>query len=149
MLNKDRSPTISFSDEKDPDWFEKNGGDYGYGNNPESRYDNDGYDRKGYDEYGIDRAGVHEDQYDEKLYNEVLQDFKDIYIPSLSKIKNSSEFRYLEEEEKNLLTEKEHLEAQLKQINKDLERVAKAKSELGLANVIENNIITPKRGFGR
>ena len=51
MINKEQSPTVKFSSDKDPDWFEKNGGDYGYGNYPESRYDNDGYDKRGYNEY--------------------------------------------------------------------------------------------------
>lgn len=149
MINKEQSPTVKFSANKDPDWFEKNGGDYGYGNDPESRYDNDGYDKKGYNKYGVDRAGIHEDQYDDELYNEILEDFKDIYIPDLSKSLNSSEFRSLDVKEQSLLAEKKKLEEQLKKINQDLEKIATAKSQFGSSSVIENNVVAPKRGFGR
>ncbi|EPP7233487.1 hypothetical protein ACTOJ1_000379 [Shigella flexneri] len=147
MINKEQSPTVKFSSDKDPDWFEKNGGDYGYGNYPESRYDNDGYDKRGYNEYGIDRAGINEDQYDEVLYNEILEDFKDIYIPDLSKSLNSSEFRSLDVKEQSLLAEKKKLEEQLKKINQDLENVATAKSQFGVSSIIESNVVAPKRGF--
>lgn len=52
------SPTVNFSYRKDQDWFIKNGGDFGNGDNKNSFYDNDGFDSYGYNENDIDRAGV-------------------------------------------------------------------------------------------
>jgi hypothetical protein len=57
------SPTVSFSYMKDQKWFEKNGGDFGNGVNPDSIYDNDGFDSYGYNSENIDRAGIHENDY--------------------------------------------------------------------------------------
>lgn len=149
MKNFEQSPTVKYSNSKDPNWFERNGGDFGYGNDPESRYDNDGYDNKGYNELGIDRAGISEDQYDAELYNEVLEDFKDLYIPDLSKKLNSSEFRTLDEKEQSLLNEKKKLESLLRKVNENLEKVTKEKNEFGISNTIDSNVVSPKRGFGR
>lgn len=144
-----QSPTVLFSEKKNPDWFEQNGGDYGYGNDPNSAYDNDGYDKAGYDKYGIDRAGVHENQYTPELYQETLEDFKDIYIPELSIKLQSSEYQFLDEQERELLTEKRRIEKLLKEINKDLENVARKKADFGVSTVISENVVSPKRGFGR
>lgn len=60
------SPTIYYSGRKDSDWFEKNGGGFGNGINPESDCDDDGFDSYGYSgKYGDgpDRAGYKEDEY--------------------------------------------------------------------------------------
>ncbi len=57
------SPTVSFMYARDQNWFEKNGGGYGNGNDPESDYDDDGYDSYGYNRNDIDRAGNAEFSY--------------------------------------------------------------------------------------
>lgn len=59
------SPTVTYSYRQDQDWWEKNGGDFGKGRNPESVNDDEGYDQYGYsgDGSGPDRAGVTEAQY--------------------------------------------------------------------------------------
>jgi len=38
------SPTVFARYIADENWFVKNGGGFGNGNNPESQYDNEGYD---------------------------------------------------------------------------------------------------------
>ena len=58
------SPTISASYAFDQKWWERNGGGYGNGKNPDSDNDDDGYDSYGYaNGNGPDRAGRHEDDY--------------------------------------------------------------------------------------
>lgn len=57
------SPTVSTSYSQDQAWYEKNGGGYGNGKDPESDYDDDGYDSYGYNADGRDRAGHHENDY--------------------------------------------------------------------------------------
>lgn len=57
------SPTVSTSYRKDQAWYEKNGGGYRNGKDPESDYDDDGYDAYGYNAAGRDRAGHHENDY--------------------------------------------------------------------------------------
>lgn len=68
------SPTINFSYTKDWSWFEKNGGDFGNGLNPNSEYDDDGYDSYGYNANGVDRAGhtVESYTYNPDLYDKVM-----------------------------------------------------------------------------
>lgn len=57
------SPTVVASYHKDQNWWERNGGGYGNGKNPESNND-DGYDSYGYaDCTGPDRAGHTESDY--------------------------------------------------------------------------------------
>lgn len=74
------SPTVFHSYHLDQKWFEKNGGGFDNGNNPESDLDNDGFDSYGYsneDGTGKDRAGYSEDDYilDEELFEEVTTDW--------------------------------------------------------------------------
>lgn len=57
------SPTVSTSYRKDQAWYEKNGGGFGNGKNPDSDYDDDGYDAYGYNADDRDRAGHHENDY--------------------------------------------------------------------------------------
>ena len=60
------SPTVSASYAMDQKWWERNGGGYGNGTNPDSDYDNDGYDSYGYAGDcgdGPDRAGNTESDY--------------------------------------------------------------------------------------
>lgn len=59
------SPTVSLSYSLDQNWWKRNGGGYGNGNDPTSDNDNDGYDSYGYSEDGSgpDRAGYTEDAY--------------------------------------------------------------------------------------
>ncbi len=57
------SPTVSTSYSQDQAWYEKNGGGYGNGKDPESDYDDDGYDAYGYNADDRDRAGHHENDY--------------------------------------------------------------------------------------
>lgn len=57
------SPTVSTSYSQDQEWYEKNGGGYGNGKDPESYYDDDGFDSYGYNAEGRDRAGHHENDY--------------------------------------------------------------------------------------
>ena len=59
------SPTVTNSYRQDQDWWEKNGGDFDKGKNPESVNDDEGYDQYGYSGNGSgpDRAGVTEAQY--------------------------------------------------------------------------------------
>lgn len=57
------SPTVWGWYKKDRDWFKKNGGGFGNGEDPDSLYDDDGFDSYGYDEREVDRAGVSEDSY--------------------------------------------------------------------------------------
>lgn len=70
------SPTVSFSYGKDQDWFKKNGGGFGNGNNPHSDLDNDGYDSYGYNENEVDRAGNSEMDY---LASVDYENFNDPY----------------------------------------------------------------------
>ncbi|ASV44365.1 hypothetical protein PBI_SCTP2_350 [Salicola phage SCTP-2] len=66
MLGK-YSPTISGWYSKDQNWFEKNGGGFDNGYNPNSDLDNDGYDSYGYtssDSFeDYDREGFYERDY--------------------------------------------------------------------------------------
>lgn len=72
------SPTVSTSYSKDQDWYEKNGGGYGNGKNPDADYDDDGYDSYGYNAEGYDRAGNTESHY----LNSRERDFNDdFYYP--------------------------------------------------------------------
>lgn len=60
------SPTVSYSYRQDQDWWEKNGGDFGNGKDPNDTNDDEGYDAYGYSGphgTGPDRAGITEDQY--------------------------------------------------------------------------------------
>ena len=61
------SPTVTHSYRLDQGWWEKNGGGFGNGKNPDSDYDDEGYDAYGYAEGGYssgkDRAGITENQY--------------------------------------------------------------------------------------
>ena len=60
------SPTVSSSYFLDQNWWERNGGGYGNGNNPDSDLDNDGFDSYGYSGSfgdGVDRAGHTEEEY--------------------------------------------------------------------------------------
>ena len=66
------SPTVSYSYQKDQNWFEKNGGGYGNGKNPDVEHDDEGYDSYGYSEQygdGVDRAGYTEYTYLEGNYD--------------------------------------------------------------------------------
>jgi hypothetical protein len=60
------SPTISASYRFDQKWWDRNGGGYGNGKNPESDMDDDGYDSYGYSKNGSgpDRAGKYEEDYE-------------------------------------------------------------------------------------
>jgi len=87
------SPTVSHSYSMDQGWWEKNGGGYGNGANPESDLDDDGYDSYGYHCYcgedglyheGVDRAGYTEMDYltsyvdsdeDDSVYHHVHYDW--------------------------------------------------------------------------
>ena len=149
MTSAKQSPTVVFSEKQDPDWFEKNGGDYGYGNNPDSAYDNHGYDKAGYNKEGFDRAGVHENQYTEELYREVLEDFDGVCVSDLDSSLRSSEYESLNIKEKELLAEKRRVEQLLKKINEDLEAVAQQKTAFGMSDTVSGNVVAPKRGFGR
>lgn len=148
MYIAEKSPTIIYSENIDADWFKKNGGGIGFGNDDESIYDNDGYDVKGYDKNGVDRAGYHERQYDEESYKDVLDDFDTIFIPHLSIARNSSEVRYLEEEEVDLLLERAELENRIKSIDKRVESIRRSKVEFGVTTILDDNVVTAKRGFG-
>lgn len=67
------SPTVSYSYRQDQDWWEKNGGGYGNGKDPDSQLDDEGYDSYGYSGKfgdGPDRAGYTEEQYLEGSYDE-------------------------------------------------------------------------------
>jgi hypothetical protein len=91
------SPTISSSYSMDQDWWERNGGGYGNGKNPNSEQDDDGYDSYGYSGQfgqGVDRAGHTEDDYlssgewieDEyryPLYEDVLSDWNGKFLGDL------------------------------------------------------------------
>ena len=76
------SPTVSRWYAKDRDWFEKNGGNYGNGIDPNSDNDDEGFDSYGYSEEGNgpDRAGNTESDYlldgewDEENYHHPLYD---------------------------------------------------------------------------
>ena len=57
------SPTVSSSYAADQNWWEKNGGGYDNGIDPNSDNDDDGYDRYGYDANDTDRAGHQENDY--------------------------------------------------------------------------------------
>jgi hypothetical protein len=60
------SPTVSNSYGLDQGWWEKNGGGYGNGIDPESDLDDEGFDSYGYSEKygdGPDRAGYTESEY--------------------------------------------------------------------------------------
>ncbi len=60
------SPTVSYSYSRDQSWWERNGGGYGNGKNPECDNDDDGFDRYGYSGEvgtGPDRAGHDENEY--------------------------------------------------------------------------------------
>lgn len=57
------SPTVSTSYSQDQTWYEKNGGGYGNGKDPESDYDDDGFDSYGYNADDRDRAGHQENDY--------------------------------------------------------------------------------------
>lgn len=81
------SPTVSYSYAVDRDWFQKNGGGFGNGVDPESDDDDEGYDRYGYSSLtGEDRAGHTESNYlsyDEdfdcfRLYEIVQQDWSSV-----------------------------------------------------------------------
>lgn len=78
------SPTVSSWYRQDQKWFEKNGGGFGNGKNPDSDFDNDGFDSYGYDQYDIDRAGVREDEYysNDSLFEAIGIQY-DSKIPSL------------------------------------------------------------------
>lgn len=144
-----QSPTVVFSENQDPDWFEKNGGDYGYGNDPLSSFDNQGYDKTGYNKDGFDRAGIYEEQYTQELYDDVLEDFNGILISDLDMALKSSEYDSLNIKEKELLKEKQKVEQMLKKINEDLEKVAQKKADFGASDTVSENVVAPKRGFGR
>lgn len=62
------SPTVNTSYSKDQEWFEKNGGGFGNGKNPDSQLDDDGFDSYGYNDQNIDRAGISENQYMSSYY---------------------------------------------------------------------------------
>ncbi len=59
------SPTVSHSYALDQEWWERNGGGFDNGTNPQSDDDNDGFDRYGYSGNGCgpDRAGHSEMDY--------------------------------------------------------------------------------------
>lgn len=58
------SPTVSTSYSLDQTWWERNGGGFGNGKNPNSENDDDGFDSYGYaDGDGDDRAGYSEMEY--------------------------------------------------------------------------------------
>lgn len=57
------SPTVSHSYASDDKWFEKNGGGWGNGIDPESFFDDQGFDEYGYNAQGVDRAGNEEHLY--------------------------------------------------------------------------------------
>lgn len=60
------SPTVSYSYQMDQKWWDKNGGGYGNGINPDSECDDDGYDSYGYSGElgdGPDREGYDESDY--------------------------------------------------------------------------------------
>lgn len=72
------SPTVSYSYMLDQKWWEKNGGGYGNGKNPDSELDDEGYDSYGYSEKygdGVDRAGYTEYQYLEGNYDPVYDEY--------------------------------------------------------------------------
>lgn len=77
------SPTVGFSYKQDQKWFEKNGGGFGFGKNPETEYDDDGYDSYGYNEQGLDRAGHSEESYDNVV---VDSHFDEPFYPLYEKI---------------------------------------------------------------
>lgn len=65
------SPTVSASYMLDQKWWERNGGGYGNGKNPDSDNDDDGFDSYGYaDLTGPDRAGYTENDYMVGSYDE-------------------------------------------------------------------------------
>ena len=79
------SPTVSASYARDQKWWERNGGGYTNGKNPNSENDDDGFDSYGYHDHdGPDRAGHTEDDYLEatiEAYREAdeagIEDFHD------------------------------------------------------------------------
>lgn len=76
------SPTVSASYMRDQQWWERNGGGYGNGKNPDSHDDDDGFDSYGYSDggQGVDRAGYTENDYAEGEWDEALEDFHhDLY----------------------------------------------------------------------
>lgn len=76
------SPTVSSSYAADQNWWEKNGGGYGNGIDPNSDNDDDGYDRYGYDANDTDRAGHQENHYlvSYHLYEDVSSEWTGVYI---------------------------------------------------------------------
>lgn len=143
MLKGEYSPTVQGNYENDKSWFESNGGGIGRGNNPASEMDNDGYNKFGYNDDGLDRTGISREDYeqDQNLYNDVLNDFKGIPLMSLSETLNQSEIRAIDREIIDLELQKKAIDKKLKALNE------KRDSYMGV-NIVESNVISPKRGFG-
>jgi hypothetical protein len=79
------SPTVGTSYSKDQDWYEKNGGGYGNGKNPDADYDDDGYDSYGYNAEGYDRAGNTEYHYESNYERDSSDEF---YYPLVESVQH-------------------------------------------------------------
>lgn len=127
MINEDEySPTVTFSYEKNKDWFTQNGGGLGFGDDKNSPFDNQGYDQFGYDKNGDDREGYKKEDYKAHPYLRkiVAPDYEDVTINEVLERLNAAEDRF----ENSRIPE---LEKELKSIEN---RIYKTKNMLNTVN---------------